>query len=64
MPEKSIEVTVKPVYLKNSYVYIPVKHTGFFPPGEPHTVKPITVEAGKDSFPAQPQSTAKPTSDY
>lgn len=59
MPGKSIEITVKPVYLKNSYVYIPVKHTGFFPPGEPHTVKPITVEAGTGSFPAQLQYNSK-----
>ena len=59
MPEKSIDITVKPVYLKNSYAYIPVKHTGFFPSGEPHTVKPVTIVSGKDSFAAQLQYNSK-----
>ncbi len=59
MPVKSIEITLKPVYLKNNYFYIPVEHTGFFPPGAPHTMKPIVIETGSVSFTAQLQYNSK-----
>ena len=59
MPEKSIEITVRPVYIKNYYFYIPVKHTGFFPPDQPFTMTPITIESGSTSFTAQLQYNSK-----
>lgn len=55
----SIEITIRPVYLKNGYVYVPVRHTGFFPPGKPRTVKPIQVETDAGVFTAQPQYNSK-----
>jgi len=51
--EKSIEITIQPVYLKFGYVYIPAKYTSFFPPGEPRTVRPIQVETDTGIIAAQ-----------
>ncbi|MDD1713458.1 MAG: hypothetical protein LUQ69_09870 [Methanoregulaceae archaeon] len=59
MPEKSIAITFKPVYLKNNYLYISVKQTAFFPPGEPRTMRPVTVETGPISFASQLQYNSK-----
>jgi hypothetical protein len=59
MGEKSIEVTIQPVYLKNGYVYIPIRYTGFFPPGKPKTVKSIQVETDAGVINAQLQYNSK-----
>jgi hypothetical protein len=59
MSEKIIEITVQPVYIKDDYVYIPVRLTSFFPPGEPKTVRPIKVETGSSVIDAQLQYNSK-----
>ncbi len=51
----SIEIILKPVYLKNDYIYIPAKLRPFFPAGKPFSVKPITIESGAASFTAELQ---------
>ena len=59
MSESSIEITIKPVYLKHDYVYIPVKHTKFFPSGKPQSIKSIQVETDADVIDAQLQYNSK-----
>jgi hypothetical protein len=55
----SIEIVIQPVYIKNNYIYIPVKYTGFFPPGKPHTIKPIKIETDAGIISAELQYNSK-----
>jgi hypothetical protein len=59
MPENSIEITIQPVYLKNNYLYIPVKHAGFFPPGAPYNVQPVVIETDRGLISAELQYNSK-----
>jgi hypothetical protein len=51
----SISIVVQPVYLKNDYLYVPARYTGFFPPGKPRTTTPIQLETDAGVFSAQLQ---------
>ena len=57
--DKSIEITVQPVYIKDDYVYIPARFTSFFPPGAPKTVRPIRIETNAGVIDAQLQYNSK-----
>ena len=59
MPERSIKITVQPVYIKNNYFYIPVMHTSFFPSGKPKTVVPIDIETDTGLIKADLQYNSK-----
>jgi hypothetical protein len=55
MIEKSIEITVQPAYRKFNYIYIPVQHTGYSPPGTPKTRMPVEIETDNESLHAELQ---------
>jgi hypothetical protein len=55
MPGKSIEIIVKPAYIRYTYLYVPAKHMGFFPPGAVSSVKQIVLETDTGSVEAQLQ---------
>ena len=55
----SIEITLRPVYLKNDYLYIPASLRSFFPPGKPLTSRPTTIETSSGSFTAELQFNSK-----
>ncbi len=59
MPERSIEITLKPAYRKFNYIYIPVGLMGFFPPGEPRTEFPVQIETDTGNIDAVLQYNSK-----
>ena len=59
MSEKSLNITPQPVFLKNSYLYIPRQRADFFPAGDARTKKPITIESNTEPFTAQLQYNSK-----
>jgi hypothetical protein len=59
MQDKSIEISMKPAYLKFNYVYVPVAYTDFFPPGRPQTKTTVRIASDKVWTNAQLQYNSK-----
>ncbi len=59
MPKREINISIKPAYRKFSYVYIPVEHTGFFPPGVPKSKTDVTIDTDQGLLKAQLQYNSK-----
>jgi hypothetical protein len=55
MPQRSIEVILKPAYFKYHYLYIPAAEARFFPPGKPKTSRPIEVVTETGMYAAELQ---------
>ena len=59
MPERNIEISMKPAYRKFNYFYIPVQLTGFFPPGKAKTKIPVQINTDTDLIEAELQYNSK-----